>query len=123
MERTYAQALFNLSQKPGVSSTELVKTLRAHLKETGREKLLPRILLESKRITARAESFSEVLEVAHKNEAGEAEKEAKLLGISAKAELNPDLITGWRARSGSRVIDRTGKRALLDLYRQIVAST
>jgi F0F1-type ATP synthase delta subunit len=123
MEKTYAQALFTLSQKQGASADELVKALVTHLKEMGREKLLPRILLELKRLDARSASFGEVLEVASEAEKTLATKEAKELGITADAIVNGQLVTGWRARSGSRVIDRSGKRALLDLYRTIATRT
>ena len=120
MEKDYAQALFTLAQKPGAKADELVKRLVAHLQETGREKLLQRILREFKRIDARAESFGESLEVASAKEKPGAVKEAGAFGITADAHINPELVTGWRARKGSRVIDRSGKRALLDLYRQIL---
>lgn len=119
MEKQYAQALFDLAQKPGASASDLVKKMVAHLKETGREKLLPRILREYQRIEARAQTFGQELEVADEQEATQAAKEAQALGITAEPSVNPDLITGWRARSGSRLIDRSGKRALIDLYRQI----
>jgi F0F1-type ATP synthase delta subunit len=120
MEKEYAQALFDLAQKPGASADELVKKLTLHLKESGREKLLPRILREYKRVVARNESFGELLEVAHVEEKAVAEREATELGVTAAAQVNPDLISGWRARKGGRLIDRSGKRALLDLYRAIV---
>lgn len=119
MEKVYAQALFNLSQKADANTSVLVATLVDHLREVGREKLLPRILRELKRLEARKASFGESLEVASTEEKSVAEKEAKELGITATAHVNSALISGWRARSGSRVIDRSGKRALLDLYRQI----
>lgn len=119
MEKEYAQAVFDLAQKPGADASNLVKQLVAHLKRTGREKLLPRIARELHRLDARAEAFGELLEVASPHEKTHAEREAKELGISAKAQVNESLVSGWRARTGSRVIDRSGKRALLDLYRQI----
>jgi len=120
MEKEYAQALFSLAQKPNASADDLVNKLRKNLQDTGREKLLPRILRELKRIEARAESFGEALEVASDAERASAQKEARQLGIAADAQVNPELISGWRARSGSRVIDRSGKRALVELYRRIV---
>lgn len=119
MEKQYAQALFDLAQKSGASADELVKKLVVHLKETGREKLMPRIARELHRLDARAQSFGEQLEVASAHEKAHAEKEAKEFGITAKAEVNETLVSGWRARTGSRVIDRSGKRALLDLYQAI----
>lgn len=122
MEKEYAQALFDLSQKPGADASELVKQLAVHLKKTGRLKLLPRIGRELGRIEARAKTFGELLEVASESEKAQAEREAKELGVNAKAQVNESLVSGWRARVGSRVIDRSGKRALLDLYRQIISA-
>jgi F0F1-type ATP synthase delta subunit len=119
MEKTYAKALFELSSKPGADSKKLVETLIAHLRETGRLKLLPRILRELKRLDARASTLSETLEVASESEKASATKEAKELGITAHATVNSDLVSGWRAQTGSRIIDRSGKRALLDLYKRI----
>ncbi len=119
MEKEYAQALYNLAMQPDASADELAKKLVAHLRETGREKLLPHIARELKRIEAREEAFGESLEVASEIEAARASEEAEALGISASAQVNQNLVTGWRARKGSRVIDRSGKRALLDLYRAI----
>lgn len=122
MEREYAQAVFDLSRAPGAKAAALAERLVKHLEATGRQKLLPRILRELKRIDAQAQSFGEVLEAASEREKAAAEKEAGALGITAKAQVNEELVSGWRARSGSRVIDRSGKRALLDLYRQILAN-
>lgn len=121
MEKEYAQALFELSQKPGANASELVKKLVAHLKKTGRLKLLPHIGRELKRIEERAQVFDELLEVASEQERAQAEKEAKEFGITAKARVNENLVSGWRAHTGSRIIDRSGKRALLDLYRHITS--
>jgi len=122
MEKLYAQALFTLAQKSatnGTSADELVKHLVAHLQSTGKQKLLPRILREMKRLDARHQSFSESLEVASEQEVASAERAAKELGITASATINSSLVSGWRARAGSRVIDRSGKRTLIDLYRFI----
>ena len=121
MEKEYAQAVFDLAQKPGATASAIVKQLVAHLKETGREKLLPRIGRELGRIEARAQSFGELLEVASTKEKVQAEREAKALDITVHAHVNKALVSGWRARKGSRIIDRSGKRALLELYRQITA--
>ena len=80
MERTYAKALFDLSHKEGADTKKLVETLVAHLRETGRLKLLPRILTELKRLDARAGTFMETLEVASESEKASAEREAKETG-------------------------------------------
>jgi len=77
-------------------------TLTAHLKRTGRMKLLPRILKE--------------LQV----------REAKTRALTSRKETvkdRPDLISGWRSIENGILTDRTGKRALLDIYQRIVKST
>lgn len=121
MEKQYAQAIFNLSQREGAHAAEIVRALRAHLKEVGREKLLPRILRELKRIEARTQSLVETFEVASEHEKKHAQIEAKELGVTTDPVINHTLVTGWRSRTGSRVIDRSGKRALLELYRRIAS--
>ena len=121
MEKTYAKALYDLAQQPGADAVKLVETFIAHLKAEGRLKLLPRVLRELKRLEARHASLGDLLEVTSEKEAAAALSEAKSLGISAEPVVNETLVTGWRARSGSRIIDRSGKRALLDLYRSITA--
>jgi F0F1-type ATP synthase delta subunit len=122
MEKEYAQALFNLSKVPDASADELVKKLVAHLEETGRSKLLPHILREFRRIEAREASFGELLEVASESEKEAAVAEARSQGITAEATITPDLVSGWRARKGSRLLDNSGKRALIDLYRKIASN-
>ncbi len=119
MEKTYAKALYTLATKDGADHKTLVDTLVAHLKETGRLKLLPRILLELKRLDARASALTNILEVASEKEVAQAVAEAKELGITVAPSVNDSLVSGWRARVGSRVVDRSGKRALLDLYKRI----
>ncbi len=121
MEKTYAKALFELGSKEGADPKKLVDTLIAHLHETGRLKLLPRILRELKRLDARAGVLSQTLEVASESEMITAAKEAKELGITASPTVNKELVSGWRGSIGSRIIDHSGKRALLDLYKRITA--
>jgi len=121
MEKTYAKALYDLASKPGADAGTLVESFISHLKAEGRLKLLPRVLRELKRLNARNESLGDLLEVASEKEAAHAHAEAKALGIDAKPVVNETLVSGWRARTGSRVIDRSGKRALLDLYRSITS--
>lgn len=75
------------------------ETFIAHLKRTGRLKLLPRILRELRMREARA---------------------AKLAPRRETAEENPSLISGWRSLEGGLLIDQTGKRALLDIYQRII---
>jgi F0F1-type ATP synthase delta subunit len=121
METVYAQALINVLQG-GAKEDEAVSSLVAHLKETGRLKLLPAILRELRTLQARTQVLGATVEVAHKAESAAALSAASALGITAdSATINPLLISGWRAREGGRLIDRSGKRSLIDIYRRITS--
>lgn len=120
MEKAYAFALQEALEK-GIDEQKLVAWLVAHLKAEGRSKLLPGILLELKALDARAQKSAARLEVASEGEKSDAVKEAKLAGIeSPLVTINPDIIRGWRAQEGGTLIDRSGKKALVELYRNIV---
>lgn len=124
MEKTYAQALHTLSQKDGADPKQLVASLVAQLTRTGRMKLLPGILRELSRIEARAKTTGPHVEAATEAELATALTEAAAHGITnAQGTVNPDLIQGWRARSGDTLVDRSGKRALTDLYQAITKHT
>jgi F0F1-type ATP synthase delta subunit len=118
--RAYAQALYELSKKEGIRGATLVKNLVRSLTETGRLKLLPHILRELRKMEAQNRAFEPIVEVAHREDGARAVKAAKALGIETKhATINPTLIRGWRARSGSTLVDASGKRNLIELYRNI----
>jgi len=72
----------------------------AHLKRTGRMKLLPLILRELRTEEARAK---------------------KLFTRTETAVDNPSLISGWRKLENGRLVDTTGKSALINIYRNIIA--
>jgi F0F1-type ATP synthase delta subunit len=120
MEEFYAQALYNLSQQPGADAKTLVKELQGNLKAQGRTKLLPRILKAFTRLDEKNRTLAASVEVAHAKEAKHALAEAAKYGIVAhEAITNHDLISGWRASGNGKIIDQSGKRALIDLYRSI----
>lgn len=118
MEKEYAQAL-SQSVRRGADEATLVEGLVAHLKEEGRTKLLPGILRELKRLEARNSKLAPSIEVASEAEAASAKSAAESVGITAPVTINPSLIRGWRARSGSTLVDRSAKQALVDLYQKI----
>lgn len=120
MEKVYADALMSAVAKGGSEDT-LVSNLLAHLKAEGRLKLLPGILRELKRMQVRKDKLAPMLEVATEAEKASATTEAKEAGVeAAHVVVNDRLISGWRARSGSSLIDRSGKQALVDIYKNIV---
>jgi hypothetical protein len=73
-------------------------TLIAHLKRTGRLKLLPKIVRELR--------TQEAWKTAHAPR-----KET--------AAQNPALISGWRSIEDGVLKDKTGKRALLEIYKKV----
>ncbi|KND50858.1 MAG: hypothetical protein AB202_00430 [Parcubacteria bacterium C7867-007] len=120
MEKAYAQAIQKLLKEPHADEAKIVKNLVSHLEATGKLKMLPRINRELKTLLAR--ELKPSVEVAHRSEADQALKEAAKAGIHTEhAHINPSLIHGWRARQGSTLVDHSGKRALIDLYRRITA--
>ena len=119
MEKEYALAL-SRQLKAGTDEKKLVDGLVAHLKTEGRMKLLPGIARELKALDARRQSLAPSIEVASEAEKASALSSAKALGIEAEnVSVNPSLIRGWRARSGSSLVDRSAKRGLVDLYQRI----
>lgn len=118
MEKAYAKALAEVV-KGGVKEEDAFKQLMTHLKESGRLKILPQLLRELRTQSERQNSREPMLEVASEAEAKTAEAEIKKEGVTAKAIVNPTLIRGWRLTTADRLIDRSGKSALIDLYRKV----
>lgn len=119
MEKAYAQALAQAVRR-GDDEATLVAGLTAHLKREGRAKLLPGIVRELKRVAAAEATLTPQIEVASEAEVVAAQAAAREQGIDTQVtRINPDLIRGWRARAGSRLIDRSAKHALVDLYQRI----
>lgn len=119
MEKQYAHALSRqLAQ--GADENTLVSGLVAHLQREGRSKLLPGIVRELKALQARTAKLAPSVEVASDAEVKAALASAQAAGVNATtATINPSLIKGWRARTGSTLIDRSAKQALVDLYQRI----
>ena len=119
MEKAYAHAIAEAVRR-GDDEAALVAGLTAHLAREGRSKLLPAILRELQRLAAAEAKLAPQIEVASEAESAGAQIAARAVGIeSATVRVNPDLIRGWRARSGSRLIDHSAKHALVDLYQRI----
>lgn len=71
----------------------------AHLKRTGRMKLLPQVVRELRTEEARTKKLAPRRETA-----GE----------------NPSLISGWRTLKNGVLTDHTGKSALIDIYKHLI---
>jgi len=120
MHESYAIALTNAIAS-GTDEAKAVDALIATLKADGRLKLLPGIVRELKKIEAKKSVLAPAVEVAHKSDEADALKEAAALGITAAhAKVNHDLVSGWRATAKGKLIDRSGKRMLTDIYQNVV---
>lgn len=121
MQAAYAKALERLIEA-GHDEAKAVEKLVANLAARGRLKLLPLIRAELQASHARKSLTNARIEVASEHEKHAALAAAKAEGIEAHdAVVNPALLKGWRARKGGIQVDRSGKRALIDLYRRIIA--
>lgn len=118
MEKLYAKVLYKLAEN---GKEQSVESLIAHLKRTGRLKLLPRILRAYKEEKERRGEKAVSVEIASKAEEADALAEAKAQGVHVdKAVVNENLIKGFRVRAQGKLIDRSAKRSLIDLYYNIV---
>lgn len=122
MEKQYAKAIYRLMSARALDADTLSRLLTKHLEHTGRLKLLPRILKELTRLEANAARTRDRIEIASEVDRADALETARSLGIIAEPTLVPELASGWRAYGKGSLIDRSGKRALLDLYRSITAT-
>lgn len=115
----YVQALTRAIAS-GTSEATAADNLITHLKASGRMKLMPRILQELKALDARHTAREAHVEVAHAHDAEEALRQASEAGVKARTtRVNHSLISGWRAHTAGTLVDRSGKRALLDIYRRV----
>ena len=99
---------------------EAVAKLVLHLKSTGRIKLLSGIAQRLRTIAAHRARRAARVEIAHARESSSALAAAATHGIdAAHAVVNPSLISGFRAQKGGLLVDRSAKRALLELYQNL----
>lgn len=104
------------------TAEKAVSKLVAHLKSTGRTKMLPSLYRELHKIALRRQALAPRLEIAHQKHKDESMKEAQAFGFFIeKTVVNPSLISGWRALSKGTLVDRSGKNALIELYRRITS--
>ncbi|HUY62857.1 MAG TPA: F0F1 ATP synthase subunit delta [Candidatus Paceibacterota bacterium] len=119
----YARLLEAIAEYGDDAGAErVVRKLIAYLESTGRTKMLPQILRRLRALAARRAALAPTVEVAHEREAREALRAAAAEGIEeGKAVVNPALISGWRAKSGGRLVDRSGKEALVRIYQKVTS--
>jgi F0F1-type ATP synthase delta subunit len=114
------EAVAELDDKTAADTA--VSKLILHLKSSGRMKMLPQIMRELRKVAARRDAHKPVVEVASDRESARALESAAQEGITApKAQINPSLIRGWRARSGDKLVDRSAKGALISIYQKVTS--
>ncbi len=123
MKDTYTRLLEVAAEsKDQKVAEEAVIKLVHHLRSVGRLKMLPSIASELRLIEARRKALRPTVEVARKEDAEYGLKEAKAHGIETKeAIVNTSLISGWRGSYKGMLVDRTGKRSLIDIYKNVTS--
>ena len=120
MNHTYAKTIARLAAREHARPKDIVSGLVAHLKTHGRLKLLPAILREVRMTHLRKQETLPSIEAASEKEGIAAKRTVAAEGMEiGKMTINPSLIRGWRAQGGGILIDRSAKRSLIELYRNI----
>ncbi len=119
MPSDYAKAIYRLKQRGDLTDAQIAENLRLHLTRAGKTKLLPAIVRELKRLSYMKQDVS-VVEIASEAARIPAVAAAKELGNQEQdVRINDALISGWRVKTRDTLIDRSGKRFLIDLYRSV----
>jgi F0F1-type ATP synthase delta subunit len=115
----YAKAIVRLKKRGELTDAKIAENLRLHLTRTGKLKLLPAIVRELKKLSYKKDELA-VLEIASESERNQAMTAVTELGLEKhEVRVNASLISGWRVKSKGNLIDRSGKRFLIDLYRSV----
>jgi F0F1-type ATP synthase delta subunit len=125
---SYAQALeIALRKKSEDVQAQLVKNFLVILRSRGHQKLLPNIVHElEKRLTREQESVK-ILFAREEDKIRYKENiQADLLEIAKEKEeqsqeIDEKLVGGYRVETKNILIDRSYKRALIDLYQKLLA--
>ena len=121
MTNRYAHILEAIAEQGNTTGAhEALELFIAHLKRHGREKLLTKMVRELANSAARRTAGAASIEVAHQRDATDALIQAEQIGIIAKhAKVNHELLSGWRAHAGGKLIDYSGKGALIAIYQKV----
>ncbi len=121
MHKKYAKALFELLQS-SENKDELLSKFFDYLKQKGKIKLLPKIVLELERLIEKKEKASSKIIVASEKFKEQAEKAAQMLGVdSSDIRIDDRLIGGYQIKSKDFIWDASFKAYLLQLYNKLKA--
>ena len=126
LEKEYAQALLTVTRsRSEAGKRTLLPRLREILKRRGHEKLLPRIFAEYEKLLERQTKRGVKVSFARERDRTQALKAAKEFAAEKITEmelcLEPALVSGFIISGANTRYDASGKRALLELYRQLIA--
>ncbi len=126
LARKYAQALYNKAHEKGARQESVAKDFIELMRARGQLKLLSPVLSEYRKIVETASRRSRVIaRVAKEKDVrtyhDEIEKVLKDMGIDEKPEriIDESVVGGVRIESHGAIYDRTYRRGLLELFRQI----
>ena len=127
----YAEALTQALERTTPHETEaVIRRFVTVVRKAGHTRLLPKIsrlferLMKEKTqaaVTTVTVAQNEVIET-HADRIAEG---ARTLGVDPKGlafVVDPTLAIGYRMRTRDKILDASGKRALLELYRRMVAA-
>ncbi|OHA84226.1 MAG: hypothetical protein A2408_03350 [Candidatus Yonathbacteria bacterium RIFOXYC1_FULL_52_10] len=127
----YARALASaLDQKDSARAGEMIARFVALVRRRGHARLLPKIVTAFERdahVRARANQAHVTVadEAVIKDQARSIAEHAQTIGVSSKDiafTIDDTLITGYRIRTRDKIVDVSGKRALLEIYRRMVTT-
>lgn len=122
LSQQYALELAQALDCADVNEDVLVENLIKNLRSRGREKLLPSIVRELKKIRMQERKKEPCVEIAREEDREKVRAGVDELGVSTySVTVNPTLVRGWRVRAQGRLIDNTTKKALIELYRVIIS--
>lgn len=105
-----------------VADAAVTKLIR-HMQHSGHLNMLPEIAHELRKIAARRRTLAPRVEVAYEKDSVAALRAASELGINAtRTHINHALIHGWRAQGGGKLIDRSAKNALIQIYQRVTSA-
>jgi len=127
LAETYARALHEAGEAPKAPARHvLFAHFIAVLQRRGHEKLLPRIEKEYMKLLARAERNTVRVRVAHKKDEAAAKKAAAEFSVpgthAPHVIVDESLVSGYVISGPDFRYDASGKRALLELYKELTAT-
>lgn len=107
-----------------------MKRLVAVVRKAGHTRLLPKISISFERLMKEKTRAAATTVTVARSEVIEAQAEsiaegARTLGVAPETlsfTVDPTLSTGYRMRTRDKILDSSGKRALLELYRRMAAA-